>query len=299
MRSASSEGKVVPFLQGIVRQNVNLAPFTTLGVGGFAEFFCEPRSVAELISLIRMASAAGVQVRLLGGGSNVLIRDGKLQGLVIRLSQPAFKEFTITGEIVIAAAGAPLGQIVTSTVCSGLSGLESLIGIPGTLGGAVRGNAGGRAGDIAQWIIMVRGLDAQGNETDLKGDQLRFGYRSSNLKPLFITEINLKLCPDTGDLAVKRMRGILDEKRKSQPVKLQSAGCIFKNSRNISSRVLIAGCNLAGKQVGGAIVSPLHPNFIITAPGTKADDVVSLIDLIRESVLKRMNIDLELEIEVW
>lgn len=299
MRSASSEGKVVPFLQGIVRQNVNLAPFTTLGVGGFAEFFCEPRSVTELISLIRMASAAGVQVRLLGGGSNVLIRDGKLQGLVIRLSQPAFKEFTITGEIVIAAAGAPLGQIVTSTVRSGLSGLESLIGIPGTLGGAVRGNAGGRAGDIAQWIIMVRGLDAQGNETDLKGDQLRFGYRSSNLKSLFITEINLKLCPDTGDLAVKRMRGILDEKRKSQPVKLQSAGCIFKNSRNISSRVLIAGCNLAGKQVGGAIVSPLHPNFIITAPGTKADDVVSLIDLIRESVLKRMNIDLELEIEVW
>ena len=192
-----------------------------------------------------------------------------------------------------------MGHVIASTVRAGLSGLENLVGIPGTVGGALHGNAGGHSGDVGQWISHATVMTRAGEIFERSPDDLVFAYRHSSLDELVIIEGRCEL--EEGDPVelTKRMQKQWIIKKASQPLSHQSVGCIFKNPRGMSAGMLIDQAGLKGTQVGEAVVSERHANFIIAESNAKSQDVMRLIELVRGRVSERLGVELEQEIEVW
>ncbi len=283
----------------ILRRDESLAPLTWLRIGGPAQYLAEPRTFSELESLLKVCAEEELPVHLLGSGSNVLVRDEGVSGVVIRLTSPDFARITIEGTTVRAGAGVLLSHLVAETVGAGLAGLESLVGIPGTLGGAVRGNAGGRSGEIGQFVKSISGLTPAGQKVTRTADELGFAYRSSSAGDVVILEVELALSKDDPEEIAKQMRKLWIMKKSTQPLSFQSAGCIFKNPRGLSAGALIEQAGLKGTRVGQCEVSDRHGNFIVTYEGATSAEVLRLIDLVRTKVAEKHGIDLELEIQVW
>lgn len=283
----------------ILRRDESLAPLTWLRIGGPAQYLAEPRTVAELEALLKTCVEEELPVHLLGSGSNVLVRDEGVSGVVIRLTSPEFGRIAIKGTTVQAGSGALLSHLVVETVGAGLAGLETLVGIPGTLGGAIRGNAGGRGGEIGQFIKSITVLTASGDRFVRTADELEFAYRSSGITDLVILEAEMALTADDPEEIAKRMRKLWIMKKSTQPLSFQSAGCIFKNPRGLSAGALIEQAGLKGTRVGQCEVSDRHGNFLVTYEGAASGDVQRLIDLIRTKVAEKHGIDLELEIQIW
>jgi UDP-N-acetylmuramate dehydrogenase len=283
----------------ILRRDESLAPLTWLRIGGPAQYLAEPRTAAELESLLKTCAEEELPVHLLGSGSNVLVRDEGVSGVVIRLTAPEFSRIAMNGTVVQAGGGALLSHLVVETVGAGLAGLETLVGIPGTVGGAIRGNAGGRGGEIGQFIKSITVLTASGDRFVRAADELEFAYRSSGITDLVILEAELSLTADDSEEIAKRMRKLWIMKKSTQPLSFQSAGCIFKNPRGLSAGALIEQAGLKGTRVGQCEVSDRHGNFIVTYEGAASADVLRLIDLIRTKVAEKHGIDLELEIQIW
>ena len=282
----------------IIRRDEPLAPLTWLKVGGNARYFAEPGSVDELQSLIVCCNENDIPAHVLGGGSNVLIRDEGVAGLVIRVAGDGFSAVEINGTEVTCGAGALLSQVITLAVKEGLAGLETLVGIPGTIGGALRGNAGGRGGDIGQFAKEVTVITAKG-EIAVRSDELTFAYRKSSLNEPVILECKLTLHSDDPDKITQRMKKIWIMKKATQPLSHQSAGCIFKNPRGMSAGALIEQAGLKGTRIGGAEFSDRHANFIVTDENTKSADVQALILKAQETVNEQFGVDLETEIQIW
>lgn len=283
----------------IVRLAEPLSAHTWFRLGGAAQYFAEPRSEDELAALVRRCSDEAVPVRLLGGGSNILVRDEGFAGLVIHLSAAAFNQIEVAGRIVTAGAGAKLGHVVSTSIREGLGGLEALVGIPGTVGGALRGNAGGRGGDIGQWTSHATVMTRDGQLLERKREDLVFAYRQSSLDELVILRAQFQLEQDDPEELTKRMQKQWIVKKAAQPLAHQSAGCIFKNPRGMSAGMLIDQAGLKGTRVGGAEVSDRHANFIVAESGASSQDVLKLIELVRARVAERLGVELETEIEIW
>jgi len=276
-----------------------LAPHTWMKIGGPAQYLIRPRNVDELLDVVRACHEEQIPVRILGGGSNVLVRDEGVSGAVLQLVDESFGQVAIEGTTVRVGAGALLSPLISQSVKAELAGLETLSGGPGTVGGALRGNAGGRAGDIGQFVESVTVINVKGEISTRKGDDLWFGYRESNVDELVILEGSLKLQPGDSEEITRRMRKLWIMKKATQPLSFQSAGCIFKNPRGLSAGALIEQAGLKGIRVGEAEISDRHANFIVTNPGAKSDDVLRLIDLTRSKVSEQFGVDLELEIKIW
>jgi UDP-N-acetylmuramate dehydrogenase len=285
--------------ENIVRQSEPLAMHTWFQLGGPAEYFAEPETPDQLIALVRRCHEEGVATRLLGQGSNILVRDEGVPGMVLHLAAQAFCDIRIDGQSLTVGGGALLGRVVTTSVHRGLAGLETLIGIPGTVGGALHGNAGTHSGNIGQWTIEASVIAANGEVFGRSADELVFGYRQSSLDDLVILEARCQLEEDNPHELAQRMQKQWIVKKASQPMGHQSAGCIFKNPRGASAGELIDDAGLKGTRIGGAVVSDRHANFIIAEPECTAQDVLRLIELIRGQVRDRMGIELELEMEIW
>lgn len=283
----------------VTRRNEPLAPFTWLKVGGTAEYFIEPRDADDLIRLVRRCHENEIPIRVLGGGSNLLIRDEGVRGVVVRMAEPAFSKIDVEQTKICAGAGARLSQLISQSVRAGLAGLETLAGIPGTVGGALHGNAGGRGGDIGQFVHSAVVVTAKGERFVRTEDELTFAYRESSIDDLAILEGVFQLQPDDPDEITRRMRTLWIMKKATQPLTFQSAGCIFKNPRGMSAGALIDRAGLKGTRVGGAEISDRHANFIVTNDGTTSNDVLKLMDLARSKVAEQFGVDLELEIEIW
>ena len=219
------------FLSGfekIARQAEPLAMHTWFQLGGPAEYFAEPENPDQLIALVKRSQQEGLDVRLLGQGSNVLVRDEGVPGLVLKLSAAEFGKIEIAGRRITAGGGAILGRVVTTAVHGGLAGLEMLIGIPGTLGGALHGNAGTHGGDIGQWATGATVVSISGEVYERGRDDLVFGYRESNLDELVILEGSFQLEEDDPRELARRMQKQWIVKKAAQPMGHQSAGCVFK-----------------------------------------------------------------------
>ncbi len=283
----------------IVRRDEPLAPFTWFRVGGPAQYFIEPRSEDELAAVVRACAADGVAIRILGSGSNLLVRDEGVSGAVIRLTHEAFAQIGVEGTRVKAGAGALLSNVISQSVKAGLAGLETLVGIPGTIGGALKGNAGGRSGDIGQFVRSVTLLTHAGEIVARGQDELSFAYRSSSLDDLLVLAGEFDLQRDHPDEITRRMRTIWIMKKATQPLAFQSAGCVFRNPRGLSAGALIEQAGLKGTRVGEAEISDRHANFILTNPGAKSSEILRLIDLARAKVAEQFGVDLELELQIW
>lgn len=283
----------------ITRANEPLAEHTWLKIGGPAEYFVTPRDVDELIAVVKHCLANDIPTRLLGGGSNLLVRDEGVKGVVIRLDGEPFKQIEIEGNIARAGGGALLSHLISETVRAELAGLETLAGIPGTVGGALHGNAGTRSGDIGQFVKSVTVLTAKGERFVRDDEELSFSYRSSSVNELVILEGEFELQKDDPAEIARRMRKLWIMKKATQPLSFQTAGCIFKNPRGLSAGSLIEQCGLKGEKVGGVEVSDRHANFFVSGEGATAADALELIDKVRTAVSEQFGVDLELEIQMW
>jgi len=291
--------KLFAGLEEIVKTDVPLAPYTWLGLGGPAMYFIEPRSVDELIEVVKACRGNEVPIYVLGAGANLLVGDAGVKGAVIRLSREAFREVKFVHGGVKAGAGADMGKLVLRCVREGLSGLECLTGIPGSVGGCVKMNAGGAFGDIGNVVEAVQVMSEDCEVfTRCRGD-LAFAYRSTNITSKFILGAEFHLTEDDPHRILKQVKQIWIYKKNTQPLGQRNAGCVFKNPRGLSAGALVDRAGLKGKQVGGAMVSTKHANFIIAEEGATASDVLKLINTIRETVYKKSEVYLELEIEVW
>jgi UDP-N-acetylmuramate dehydrogenase len=286
-------------LERFVKRAEPLAPHTWFGLGGPAQFFAEPTNTEELETVVRRAREQGLPIRLLGGGSNILVRDEGASGVIVRLSAPAFTDITIDGRTVSAGGGAKLGHAISTSVREGLAGLETLVGIPGSIGGALRGNAGSHGGDIGQWTLQATVMTRDGAIQQRSREDIVFGYRESSLDELAILGAKFQLEQDDPAELTKRMQKQWIVKKASQPLSHQSAGCIFKNPRGMSAGMLIDQAGLKNTRIGQAEVSDRHANFIVVDQGATTADVLQLIDLVRERIYDRLGIELETEIEIW
>ena len=283
----------------ITQRERSLAEWTWLKVGGPAEYLLEPRSVEELVAVVRCCHDNDVPLQVLGSGSNLLVGEAGVRGVVLRMTAEAFGEITVDGTTVTAGAGALLSHVISHTVRAGLVGLETLVGIPGTVGGALLGNAGGRSGDVGQTVRSVTVLTAAGEQFTRTEDELSFGYRQSSINELLVLCCTFGLAEGNVEETLKRMRKLWIMRKATQPMSQQSAGCIFKNPRGISAGSLVEQAGLKGEQVGGARISDRHANFIVTDSEATADDVHTLIETARRRVAEQFGVDLELEIRIW
>jgi len=276
-----------------------LGPETWLRIGGPAQWLIEPHTVDQLRDVVCRCRAESVPIRVMGRGANLLIDDAGVKGAVIRLHKGEFAQVELTDQGIRAWAGADMGKLVLRCVREGRSGLEALTGIPGSIGGCVRMNAGGAFGDIGNTIETVDVMSADGEVfTRYRGD-LAFAYRSTNITAPLILGAEFKLAEDDPHRILKQVKQIWMYKKNTQPLGSRNAGCIFKNPRGLSAGALIDRAGLKGKRVGGAHVSQKHANFILADTGARANDVLKLINVIRETVYKKNEVYLELEIEVW
>ncbi|MBN2216614.1 MAG: UDP-N-acetylmuramate dehydrogenase [Pirellulales bacterium] len=290
------------FLTGFekfVRTAEPLAMHTWFQLGGPAEFFAEPTCRDELVAVIRRALEQDMPLRMLGRGSNILVRDEGVPGVVIVLAHPSFCEIRVDGTSIAAGAGARLGRVVTTAVHAGLAGLEELVAIPGTMGGALHGNAGVHGSDIGQWTAAATVITDGGEIIQRNREDLVFNYRSSSLDELVILGARLELEEDDPRELARRMQKQWIVRKARQPMGHQSAGCIFKNPPGQHAGELIDSAGLKGTRIGGAVVDPLHANFIVAESGCTSNDVLRLIDLVRDQIEQRFEIELEQEIEIW
>jgi UDP-N-acetylmuramate dehydrogenase len=282
-----------------VRENVPLADRTWFKLGGPAQFFAEPTTVDELLAVVQRSRDERLHVRLLGGGSNVLVRDEGVAGMVISLSGPGFSSIAVSGNKVTVGGGAQLANVITAAVGAGLAGLEPLVGIPGTIGGALHGNAGTQAGDIGQWTSRATVMTRSGELVTRERNDLVFAYRQSSLDELVIVDAQFELEEEHPDDLTKRMQKQWIFKKANLPMAHENTGGIFRNPRGMSAGMLIDQAGLKGETVGGAEVSQRHANFIIAHPKATTRDVLKLIDLVRSRVAERMGVELETELEIW
>jgi UDP-N-acetylmuramate dehydrogenase len=296
---SGAEQAVLADFADIVKPNEPLAPYTYLKLGGPAEWLIQPRSREELSAVVRRCFQARVPLRVLGSGCNILVGDDGVRGAVLRLSEPAFSRLEVEGRRVKAGTGAAVSALISEAARHGLAGLETLVGIPGTVGGALRCNAGDRTGDIGQFVREVEVLDSRGDVQVRERDELRFAYHWSNLDDPVLLTADFELEADQADAIVKRMRKAWIQRKAAQPLSFQAAGRIFKNPRGLSAAGLIVQAGLAKTRVGGAEISERDANFIVAHPGATARDVLRLIDLVRSRVQERFGVELELEIAVW
>ncbi len=285
--------------EAFVRSQEPLYLHTWLHIGGPAEYFASPRNREELQALLARSAEQGVSVRLLGGGSNILVRDEGVSGVVVRLDAPAFAEIQATGDVVRAGGGARLGHVISTAVGSGLAGLEPLVGIPGTIGGALHLNAGSRGGDIGQWTTRAVVMTRAGEIVEHARQDLVFAYRQSSLDELVILEAEFKLETDNPEELAKRMQKQWIIRKAAQPLGHQCAGQVFRNPRGMSAGMLIDQAGLKGARAGLAEVSDRHANFIVAEANCPSRDVIALIELVRERVADRLGVELETDIEVW
>jgi len=283
----------------ITRRDELLAPYTWLKLGGPAQYFLEPRSLEELCEVVKCCQENEIPLHVLGDGSNVLIRDEGVSGAVIRLNAGDFAEVTVEGTQVKAGAGAALSHVISRAVAAGLTGLEDLAGIPGTIGGAIVGNAGGRSGELGSKVVSIDVVTHRGEVETIPADLIGFQYRGSHIDAPVVLSATLQLEQGDPTEITRRLRKTWIMKKSSQPLSSQSAGCIFKNPRGLSAGALIEQAGLKGTRIGDCEVSDVHANFIITHENTTSDDILRLIDLVRSKVEDENGVELELEVKVW
>jgi len=290
-------------LEDIVKTGVPLAQLTSFRLGGPARWLVCPRTHAELAEVIHRCRQEQVPWRIIGRGANILPHDEGFDGAVIRLIAREFTSLDLherPDEVLLTVGGgADLGATILASVRSGLAGLEGLAGIPSTVGGAVRMNAGGRFGEIAGAVSRVLVLQPDGRIQWIDKARAGFGYRTSALEGCAVLAVEFALEPDEPKALADRYRQTWIYKQQRQPLARRTAGCIFKNPPGRSAGRLLDRAGCKNMRSGGAIVSDLHANFIVAEQGCTSADVSRLIDILRQRVFETFGIRLELEIEPW
>lgn len=286
-----------------------IGSMTWYGIGGSADVLLRPNSIEALSTLVKRCRRSSTPMRILGRGANLLVADEGVDGVVIQLDTKPFTKITFDdkGESIIltAMAGADLASTIMECARRGYGGLCQMAGIPSSFGGAIRMNAGGIYGTISDSILSIKCLTKGGAVVTYPVEEIKFSYRSSNIPDPIILGATFELKAEDPIEVRQRVKDIFAYKKSTQPLAEHSAGCSYKNpidpeiEERVSAGKLIDEAGLKGKRVGGASVSSHHANFITVTGGTKADDVIKLMEKVRAEVYKHCGIELENEVVVW
>jgi UDP-N-acetylmuramate dehydrogenase len=282
----------------IAKRNEPLAPYTHLKIGGPAELLIQPRDVDELRAVLTACQTQKVPVRMLGGGNNLLVQDDPVPGAVIRLTAPAFTMLEWDGKRITAGGGCLLFDLIAFSVRQGLTGLETLVGIRGTVGGSVRCNVGDRAGEISQAVREVRVLTDAGKVQVRTRDELTFSEHQSDIDEPVILSIVFELERDDPTAVLKRMRKAWILRKAGEPLSFQAFVRLFRNPPGQTAAALIDRASLTKTRVGGAELSERNSNYVVAHPGTTAADILQLADHVRARVKERTGATLERELHV-
>lgn len=307
----ASPSKLYSDLDVRVELDAPLAPLTWFGIGGRADALVRPNTLEALATLAHRCRRDLVPLRVLGSGANLLVDDAGVDGVVVQLDSELFRkvEFNAEGRVerMRVYGGASMERLVQECARRGLAGIEPMSGIPASLGGAIRMNAGGKFGAIGDVVDAVAMIGPDGDLRLYTRDELRFEYRHSNLPDGIVVWASLRVQPDDPVACRQRVRDIFAYKKSTQPMSANSAGCMFRNptmpdgARESAGR-LIDRAGLKGARVGSAFVSMEHGNFIAIekhAAGARTDDVRALVELIQERVQRESGVELETEVVFW
>jgi len=284
-------------IRGQVVADAPLGPYTSFRIGGPATLLAVPADREDLKTVLAFAKSERLPVHVLGGGSNTLVRDAGFRGIAIRLN--AFQVLERRDNDIAAGAGVRIGRLLAFGCRQGLSGLEVLSGVPGTVGGAVWGNAGAWGGATADTLTTVDLVTASGDERRLSRSDSPFRYRASGLpEGSVVVQAAFALAPDDPATIRRRISGYLVRRNASQPVEYRSAGSIFKNPPDDYAGRLVERAGLKGTRIGNAMISTKHGNYIVNLGGARAADVLALAAIARERVRTIAGVELELEIKV-
>lgn len=283
---------------GCVRENVTLAPYTTMRTGGPAALFAEPRNAQQLAHVYQWAQEKGLSLLILGNGSNLLIADSGFDGLVIHLGR-ALSEVSVFANTLTAQAGASLAAAARAAAQASLTGLEFAAGIPGSIGGAVCMNAGAYGGEIAQVIVSARVLTPEGVRMVSK-DELSLGYRSSAVMQngWVVLEATFELAPGSPDEIKATMADLAARRREKQPLQYPSCGSFFKRPVGYYAGALIEQAGLKGYRVGDAQVSELHAGFVINRGHATSSEIYRLMQEVQRRVQAQFGVTLEPEVRL-
>ncbi len=283
----------------LVRTDEPLGPLVWLGIGGPARYFAEPVEPDDVQKLIRAANESDLPVRILGGGSNLLVRESGFDGLVISMSGPATSGIEITGNKMTVGAGAKLSHAVIKAVGAGLGGVEHLVGIPGTVGGAVVGNASSDGRDIGSVVESVTVLERSGELRTLTQEQAGFSHRKSSLVGLAILSVTFDLESADVTALTKRMQKLWIGRNASRPSEEPRIAMPFVEPDEMSVSDLLHQVGLAGVREGEVSIDTQHPQFLIARSGATSEQCMKLIERVREQVLLQTGIDLQLDLQIW
>ena len=272
---------------------------TSFHIGGPADLMAQPQSEAELRTLLMKAAEAAVPVTLVGNGSNLLVRDKGIRGLVIKLGN-MLRDIEVDGKVLTFGSGVSLAMASKKAAELGLSGMEFAVGIPGSIGGAVYMNAGAYDGEMAKVVRSVRVMDAAGHVSELTAEELDFGYRHSALQGSgkIVTSVTVELAAGDKQAIADKMADFSNRRITKQPLELPSAGSMFKRPPGYFAGTLIDQTGLKGYTVGGAQVSTKHAGFVVNIGGATAADVLQLISDVQAKVFAAHGVHLEPEVLV-
>ncbi len=283
----------------IVRENEPLAPFTRLNIGGNAEYFAEPTNEEELVGLVKQFSEANQPIRLIGSGTNLLINDAGVKGLVIHLAAPDFCTLTVNENRITVGGGTRLSHFVAAAVREGLAGPEQLVGLPGTIGGALHNNTDAHGVDIGTWVESAEVLTRAGELITRKKDSLSFSYRQSSLSELVILKAEFILEREPAENLTKAMQKLWIVRRSQQPSSELQASYMFKDLGGELAGDLIEQAGLKGTRAGKVELLDSDPNFFVAEAGATSEDVLSLLKTVQTQVSERLEQTLEPAIQIW
>jgi len=284
-------------VKGSLLENEPMSKHTSYGIGGPASAYITPRDRNDLCSILKFAVKNDITVYFIGSGSNLLVSDDGINGIVISPAK-SLKMLEIEENSIVAESGVMLGKLVKETMKRNLTGLESLIGVPGTLGGALMMNAGAFGGEISNYLISVDVMTSKGKLKSYKANEIDFSYRFSSFSTdefILLARFTLKF--EDPNIISERRKMASSGRKTNQPLRFRSAGSVFKNPKDHAAGYLIDKVGLKGKRIGDAEISTHHANFFINHGNASASDITGLIELAKNAVLKKFDIELELEIK--
>ena len=289
--------KLSDVTQGSLLKNEAMAKHTSYGIGGPAKAYVKPKDEVDLANILKFASKHKISTFFIGSGSNILVSDDGIDGIVITLGK-SLKKLIIKGTSVYCQSGVMLGKFVKECISRNLSGVESLIGVPGTVGGAIIMNAGAFGSEISNYLRKVTVMTMSGQLKNYKVDDIHFSYRNSSFQNNeILISAEFELIQSDKKSVVEKKSIASGGRKKSQPLKYRSAGSIFKNPDEGAAGFYIDKAGLKGSKSGDAEISPIHANFFVNHGSAKASDIVELIRLARKTVKEKFGIMLELEIK--
>ena len=284
-------------VKGNLLENEPMSKHTTYGIGGPAMAYITPKDRFDLSNILKFSTKNEIPVYFVGTGSNLLVADNGIEGIVLTPAK-SLKQLEIKNNWVVAESGVMLGKLVKECIKHNLTGLESLIGVPGTLGGALVMNAGAFGGEISNFLESVDIMTMSGEINTFSNSDIDFSYRFSSFKKdEFILLARFKLQTEVPEIINHKKLKASSGRKTNQPLRYRSAGSVFKNHKDYAAGYLIDNAGLKGTKIGDAEISTHHANFFINHGNASASDISALIRIAREAVLKKFDIELELEIQ--